>query len=252
MRLDVNEAPIDLPIGRPALDRRDRLPERPVVEHRAVDERDRGRIDTGPQMVVEGPFDKFGAPRPAGLPLGHQIVHLHDPRRREGARERRGRARGKGQHRGVVEIEIALDLAVGPAPIAEPQHVVMVQLVDQRRIVNLHELVIAVIVGERHEQIEALTRGQERGGRVPWCTHRGHRVVEQGRHDAATERRAKPARAHEQGKFLADFEVADRAQHAGARRSPQHRPQEPFAPGARARIGRQQHRDVGVVEPKFA
>ena len=56
VRIDVDEPAIDLAIGRPAVDRRDRLQERPVVEHRAVEEGCRGRIDVGAQMGREAPW----------------------------------------------------------------------------------------------------------------------------------------------------------------------------------------------------
>src|SRR5947207_13752063 len=105
-------------------------------------------------MVVEGPFDKFGAPRPAGLPLGNQIVHLHDPRRREGARERRGGARGKGERGGVAEIEIALDLGIGPAAMAAPEPVGSVEPGEQRGVGYHSELARAGTVAEPPATIE--------------------------------------------------------------------------------------------------
>ena len=115
MRFDIDEPAVDLPIGRPAMDRRDRLLERPVVEHRAVDERGRGRVDLGLQVMPKGLGDELGAPRPGRSRVGHHLVHLDDPRRRKGARKRRGRARRKGERGRIVEIEVALDLAVRSA-----------------------------------------------------------------------------------------------------------------------------------------
>ena len=88
------------------------------------------------------------------------------------------------------------------------QDVMVLQLVDQRRIVDLHELVIAVIVGQRHEQIERMARRQQRSRGLPRRAHRGDRVVHQRGHDAAVERRPEPARAHEQREFLAHLHVA--------------------------------------------
>ena len=89
----------------------------------------------------------------------HHLVHLHDPRRWKGARERGGRACGDGEARGVVELEIAFDLAVGVAAIVGVPNVVMVELMDERRVVDLHELLVAVIVRQGDEQVEQLAGG---------------------------------------------------------------------------------------------
>ena len=53
MRLDIDQPPVNLPVGGPAMDRRDRELERPVVEHRAVNERCHRRIDVGAQVMLE-------------------------------------------------------------------------------------------------------------------------------------------------------------------------------------------------------
>ena len=148
--------------------------------------------------MPEGARDEVIALRPSRALLRHHLVHLHDPRRRERAGKRRRGAGREGQRRCIVEIEIAFHLAVGAAPIGELKHEMVVELVDQRRIVDLNQLMIAVIVGQRHEQVEPVPGGKQRSGGASRCTHRAHRVVQQGGHDASAERRPKPARAHEQ------------------------------------------------------
>ncbi len=161
VRLDIDEPAVDLAIGRPAVDGGDRLLERPVVEHGAVDERGRGGIDAGAHLVLEAFGDELRPPRPARLPLDQHLVHLDDPRRRKGARKRRGRAGGKGETRRVVEVEVALDFAGRELAVGELQQVVVLDLVDQRRIVDLDEPFVAEIVGERDEQVELLAARQQ-------------------------------------------------------------------------------------------
>ena len=156
MRINVNQTAIDLTERRPAVDRRDRFLKRAVVEHRAVEERYRCWVDAGAQMIGKGLRDEFRAPRPASAPLRHQLVHFHDPRRRKGARERGRRPRRKGESRRIVEAKIALDLAVRVTPVGKAKNVVVITLVDERRIVNLHELLITVVVGQRDEEVERL------------------------------------------------------------------------------------------------
>ena len=69
VRLDINEPAIDLAIGRPAVDGRDRNLEGAIVKDRAIDERRRDRVDIGPQMLLELPADELHASRPSGLSL---------------------------------------------------------------------------------------------------------------------------------------------------------------------------------------
>ena len=180
------------------------------------------------------------------LPLRHHLVHLHDPRRREGAGKRGGRARGKGEARGIVELEIALDVAVGVPPIGEVQHVVMIELVDERRIVNLHELLIAVVVGQRDEQVEQLAGRQQRALAVLRRAHRGHGVVHQAGHHAPVERRPEPARAHEQRQFLPHLQIGDGLEPAGRARGPEQAAAgttcSTGAPAPRPRAGRRHRR----------
>ena len=72
MRVDIDQPAVDLAIGRPAVDRRDRVLERPVVEHRAVDEGRRRRVDVGLQVLGKLVGDEFRAPRPGAEPLARR------------------------------------------------------------------------------------------------------------------------------------------------------------------------------------
>ena len=87
MRLDIDQPPVDLPVGGPAVDRGDRELERPVVEDGAVDEGRHRRIDVGAQMVLERLGDEFLAARPGRPSQRDRLVHLDNPGRRECARE---------------------------------------------------------------------------------------------------------------------------------------------------------------------
>ena len=147
----------------------------------------------------------------------------------------------------IVELEIALDVAVGVPAIGEVQHVVMIELVDQRRIVDLHQLLVAVVIGQRDEQVERSDRTAAASACGPSrVAHRGHGVVHQAGHHAPVERRLEPARAHEQRQLLPHLQIGDGLEPAGLRRAPEQRLQEPLAPPARpaprARAGRRRRR----------
>ena len=74
-------------IGRPAMDRRDRKLERPVVEHGAVDERHRRRIDAGVLVMPERFCHERVAPRPCPAALRDDLVDLRDLGWRKRTRE---------------------------------------------------------------------------------------------------------------------------------------------------------------------
>jgi hypothetical protein len=106
------------------------------------------------------------------------------------------------------------------AAVGEAQHEMMIELVDQGRVVDLHDVVVAMKIGERHEQVERVPGRQQRSPRMPRLAHGGDGVVHQPCHDAARQRWPEPARAHQQRQLLPNLEVADRAQHAGGRGAP--------------------------------
>jgi hypothetical protein len=88
MRIDIEQATVDLAVGGAAVDCRNRLLERPVVEHRAVDEGHRGRIDPDLHMLGKFGCQELRPFRPDPEPLDHDVVHLEDARRRKRAGER--------------------------------------------------------------------------------------------------------------------------------------------------------------------
>ena len=63
--------------------------------------------------------------------------------------------------------------------MAEPQNMPVLQLMYQRRIMDLHQLLITVVVGDCHEQIERLAGGKQRALRQPCHVHGRHRVIHQ-------------------------------------------------------------------------
>ena len=134
--VDENKPPVDVTIGGAIMDCRDRLAERPVVEHRAIDERSGDRIDIGAQVTLEIAHDELLAPRPRRAAAGKERVHLEDLRRRKRAGKARRRARGERESRRVVQGEVALHLAAGPTAIFEVQHVAVLALVNDGRIVD--------------------------------------------------------------------------------------------------------------------
>ena len=128
----------------------------------------------------------------------------------------------------------------------------MLELVDQRRIVDLHELLIAVIVGERDEQVERVAGRQQRARRRAPAPMRGDRVVHQPAMSGPSSGGWNQRERTNSESFWRTSDILDRPQHAGRRRGPDHRPEEPLAPRAGPRFGRQQHGHVGVVEPQIA
>jgi hypothetical protein len=128
----------------------------------------------------------------------------------------------------------------------------MLQFFDQRRIMDLQQLRMALVIGRRHEQIEGLARRKQGSLRILTHSHRSDRVVHQAGHDAAAERRFEPARAHEQRQVLPHFSILDRWNPSHRRGSPDQRKEKPFAPFARPRLGRQEDVDVGVLDPEVA
>ncbi len=128
----------------------------------------------------------------------------------------------------------------------------MLALLDRRRIVHFEPALVAVMVGQRHEQVEPVTRRQQRRGRARRLAHAGGGVVHQFRHAGAVERRLEPARAHEQREFAAHLGVADFVDAANIGNAPQEWPHVPFAAGLGPGLGRQELRHVRAVEPQVA
>src|SRR5208282_6827092 len=111
-------------------------------EHAAVDEGCELGIRAGPVVALEVAREKARAVRPFEALAFQERVHLDDPRRRKGAWKGGGSARGKRKRGCVRKREVAFDLAGGGAPIAEAEDVAMLALADERRVVDLDELLI--------------------------------------------------------------------------------------------------------------
>ncbi len=251
IRIHIDDAAIHLAIGGAAADRRDRVQERPAVQHAAVDEGHRRHVDIHAAIGFEVPCDEVCAAWPIGRPRMDELIDLQDAGGRESAGNSRGRARREGERGRVVEIEIAFHRAAGAAAILEMKHMTVLMLVDHRRIVDLHELLAAIEVRHRDEEVEPLA-GRQQGRRpVARRPHHGDPVIHHGGHLGSVEGRLEPARPHEQRQLRAQFPVRDVLQ-AFHPREPEKRPQEPFAPLARLRVRGQQLGDVGIPEPEVA
>ena len=179
----------------------------------------------------------------------HQLVHLGDLRRRERARKGRGGAGGKSQRRRVFQVEVAQDAAVPAALVAKLQDVPVLQLVDHGRGVDRKPPLVAELVGQRHEQLEALVRGQQRRLPAARAAHRRHRVVHQLGHARPAQRLLEPARANEQRQFQPRLPLLDRLPGSARAQHPEHRLEKPLAAGLGPGLRRQQVVDVGMVEP---
>src|SRR6516225_4176739 len=175
------------------------------------------------------------------MPLHHHLVHFHDARRREGARKRGCGTRGESKARSIVEIKVALDLTARMASIGKAQNVMVIALVDERRIVNLHELLVTVVVRQGDEQVERLAGWEQRRARTLSRAHGRHGVIHETRHHPPVERRLEPARANKQKKLLPYLHVGDRTEASEPRYRPQERLKEPLAPGAGTRVGRKEN-----------
>ena len=118
-RIDVNQPPVDLAVGRPSMNGRNRLSEGPVVEHAAIDETGVSWIDVALQVSAEALLDEALALRPVDPALRNGRVDLDDSRWRKCPWKRRGRPRGESESRTIGKIEVVLDLPVLVTPIPE-------------------------------------------------------------------------------------------------------------------------------------
>src|SRR5262249_4475399 len=87
VRVDIDEAAIDLAVGRSAVDRGNRLAEWPIIENRPVDERAHGGGEGGAQMARGAAFQELEPPRPGIVPLRRNPVHFDNARRRKSTGE---------------------------------------------------------------------------------------------------------------------------------------------------------------------
>src|SRR5689334_2435302 len=100
------------------------------------------------------------------------------------------------------------------------QDVAMLAFMDKRRIVDLHHVQLAMVVGERNEKLEALSRRQQRASLLR-LAHGRDRVVHQRRHAGTVQRRLEPARTDKEGEVAADLLVLDGRNEAGGGCAPE-------------------------------
>jgi hypothetical protein len=147
-----------------------------------------------------GPRDGF---------LRDKVVYLADLRRGEGAGKRRRRTCRECQRWCILEEEVTDDFAIRPPLISKSQNVPVLKLMNNRRIVNLDQLLTAIMVRDGNEQIEPLARRQQGSQPVSRLAHRSDRGVHELGHVWAAERRLEPSRSHEEREFAADLWILD-------------------------------------------
>ena len=187
IRLEVQQAAVDLNLGGALPDRRDRRAERLVVEDAAVDEPRPGgrelRQLVEPEEPLLEPLEVDGpiAPEPA--------LQRSEADRREDARDAGGGAGGEGEGAVGVDVEV-----VAAVLAAEPEREqVSVPGVEDRVRVGVGDLAaVAVEVGRGHEQLELVPLRHQRDERLrrrALLVHLVEGVVDPARHQVAAERR---------------------------------------------------------------
>ena len=247
--IDIDKAPVDLPLGRPVLQRLNRLGKGCIGEDRAVDQhRILGR--SGTELGRQYAFEKGGAPFPYIVAVGQQLVQLPYGKGREGPGEAGRGAAGKGQGCRIGDGIIPF------APRREANGDPVLHLECFRRTVQLQLFGMADEIGYRHEQVERLARRQQSGPAFgfPDCRER---VPDQAAEYLAAKWRCEPASADKAGELHLDLfarflrnRLFDRAALAAERH-----PRDRFGPEfgkARQRpgIGIKQLVDIGGVEPQ--
>ena len=184
IRLEVEQAPVDLHAGRALADGADHMAERPVVEHAAVDEVALVRVRLRELVEPEEPLGSRQAC--SGPDRGLELAQAHG---RERARERGRRPRREREPAVVGAREV-----VGAVAPAEPQDMPVRAVVHQRRVAD-HELtVVACEVRGGHEQLELVVVGHERrelGRPRSPRVHGFQCLVEPARHRVAVQRRSR-------------------------------------------------------------
>ena len=251
MRIDIDEPPIDLALGRPVAQHRHRLGERRIDQHRTVDQRDAVGI-AAVAVFGQHPLDKRGAAGPGVAALGRQGIDFGQLERGECARKAGGGARGQYQFERRGE-----RLAAGRGgDRAKPDRDAVFALLDHRRAVEPQHFGVPLEIGRGHEQIDRVPGRQQRRLGLARA-HRIERLAEQARKAEARERRDEPARADQPRQLAAHFgagfgchagrdDIARPLEHPVYQR---HRP-ELRQPGPRPRLGIEQHFDVCAGQPQ--
>ena len=124
-------------------------------------------------------------------------------------------------------------------------------LMNDGRIVNLHELMATVEIRHRDEQVESLPGRKQGRSALARRPHSEHRVIHQFCHLHSVEGRLEPARSHEKRELGAHLWIAHEPQAREPGR-PEKWPKKPLAPAAGLCFGSEQYGDVGILEPEVA
>ena len=70
---------------------------------------------------------------------------------------------------------------------------VVIEFINERRVVQLYKLVVAVKIRQCNKQIEFLIGWEQRCRRMTRGAHRSHGVIHKTRHETPAQRRPEPA-----------------------------------------------------------
>src|SRR5262245_51597858 len=136
MRIDIEQAAIDVPIGRPATDGLDGLGERFVVEDAAVDKGGFAGVEIGEEVGSEIPIKEVDPTVPSDVPLRNQGMDLAQLHRRESPGERRSSSRAEDERGQSINIKRTGLVAPRPMSIGVAQDLTMLAVADHRRIMD--------------------------------------------------------------------------------------------------------------------
>ena len=193
MGVDIDQPAVDLAVGGPLADRLDGRLEGLVVGHAAVDEGARIGVDPGPAVAREVVLEEALPGRPLQAAFGQQPVDLADLCRGVGAGKRGGGPPGEGEAGYRAFVEVGFHGAVGPPAIGEAQDMPVFALGDRRRIVQPDPARVAVKIGHRDEQLEALVERQEGVLGLARLAHRDDPVEQKGGQVLPVEGRFEPS-----------------------------------------------------------
>ena len=246
--VDIDEAPVDLALGRALAQRVHRRAERRIDQHRSVDQHC-GVDRVGGELARQRAFEKRIARRPTQAAFREHPVKLSDAERRERAGKARCRARGEGQFGRIGERARAMVGKWDDEPVLGFHYL--------RWRMQFEPFGMAAKVGDGDEQIERLAAGQQSPVAAA-RRHRLQRVEDQVGKAFAPERRFEPARADELRQLGADFaacaglyEFIDPRRPAPLRHPGDRQRPELGQPVPRRRFGIDQRLDIRGVEPQL-
>ena len=195
--IEIDKAPVHLAMRRPLAQGGQRRAKGPVVEHGAIDQVDAFRV----RAAGQHPIDEGLPPRPVFAAAGEHVVDLGNSCRREGAGKARRGAGRKHQIRRRAEVPLRAVAGAGKA-----DHQAVLGLGHFFRRVQPQALGGAVIIGDRHEQIERVQPRHQRR-RAFALLHRVKGIGQQARERRTGKRRLEPAAAHETGQLALHLRV---------------------------------------------